>query len=110
MEIGRAFFARPSVGRTLGRSGTTYIFTNYLSAISHTWASGPGTGTAVSWPVGLGAKKSAGVAAIVKILPGSLGYFELSYAESNLLPYAAIENETGASSHRSQVTSPRPQP
>ena len=69
-------------------SGTTYIFTNYLS--------GPGTGTAVSWPVGLGAKKSAAVAAIVKILPGSLGYFELSYAESNLLPYAAIENQTGA--------------
>ena len=77
-------------------SGTTYIFTNYLSAISHTWASGPGTGTAVSWPVGLGAKKSAGVAAIVKILPGSIGYFELSYAEANLLPYAAIENQTGA--------------
>ena len=76
-------------------SGTTYIFTNYLSAISHWWASGPGTGTSVSWPVGLGAKKSAGVAAIVKILPGSIGYFELSYAESNLLPYARDREPNG---------------
>ena len=90
---GRENYCRPPLRQG---AGATYIFTNYLSAISHTWASGPGTGTAVSWPVGLGAKESAGVAAIVKILPGSIGYFELSYAEANLLPYAAIENQTGA--------------
>jgi len=76
-------------------SGTTYIFTNYLSSVSPAWASGPGTSKSINWPVGLGAKGSAGIADVLKVLPGSIGYFELSYAESHLLPYAVIENGSG---------------
>lgn len=77
-------------------SGTTYIFTNYLSTISPQWAGGPGTGTSVKWPVGVGAKRSAGVAAVVQAKPGSIGYFELSYAEANSLAYCLVQNAAGA--------------
>lgn len=77
-------------------SGTTYIFTNYLSSVSTAWADGPGTNKLIKWPVGYGGKGSAGVAALLKRIPGSIGYFELSYAESEFLPYAMIENEAGA--------------
>jgi phosphate transport system substrate-binding protein len=76
-------------------SGTTYIFTNYLSTISTQWASGPGTATSVKWPVGVGAKRSSGVAAVVEARPGSIGYFELSYAESNSLAYCLVQNSAG---------------
>ena len=76
-------------------SGTTYILTNYLSTVSPLWARGPGTSKSIKWPVGLGAKGSAGVAALLRVWQGSIGYFELSYAESQSLPYALIENGSG---------------
>lgn len=76
-------------------SGTTYIFTSYLSAVSPAWKSGPGTGKEVSWPIGLGAKGNEGVAGQVKQTPGSIGYVELAYAKQNSLPYAAIKNAAG---------------
>ena len=77
-------------------SGTTYIFTNYLSSVSPAWAHGPGTNKTIKWPVGFGGNGSSGVAALLKALPGSIGYFELSYAESQNLPYALVQNRSGA--------------
>ena len=76
-------------------SGTTYIFTSYLSAVSPTWKSGVGTGKEVAWPTGLGAKGNEGVAGQVKQTPGSIGYVELAYAKQNNLPAAAIRNSAG---------------
>lgn len=76
-------------------SGTTYIFTSYLTAVSPAWKSGPGTGKEVAWPTGLGAKGNEGVAGQVKQTPGSIGYVELAYATQNKLPYAAIKNAAG---------------
>ena len=77
-------------------SGTTYIFTNYLSTVSSEWSSGPGTNKSITWPTGYGGMGSSGVAALLKRIPGAIGYFELNYAESQTLPYAAIENRAGA--------------
>lgn len=82
------------VHRTDG-SGTTYIFTSYLSATSPAWKSGPDAGKEVAWPIGLGAKGNEGVAGQVKQTPGSIGYVELAYANQNKLPYASIKNATG---------------
>jgi phosphate transport system substrate-binding protein len=76
-------------------SGTTYIFADYLSAVSPQWASGPGKGTAINWPVGLGGKGSEGVSGIVKSTPGGIGYVELAYANENHLPSALIKNAAG---------------
>jgi phosphate transport system substrate-binding protein len=76
-------------------SGTTYIFTSYLSVVSPDWQKGPGTGISVRWPAGLGGKGSEGVTGIVKQTPGAIGYVELSYAEQNNLPVAQIENKAG---------------
>ncbi len=76
-------------------SGTTFVFTDYLSAVSPAWASGPGRGKEVSWPVGLGGKGNEGVSGQVKQTPGSLGYVELAYAKQNNLPSAAIQNASG---------------
>lgn len=76
-------------------SGTTYVFTDYLTAVSPTWASGPGRGKEVSWPVGLGGKGNEGVAGQVKQTPGAVGYVELAYANQNRLPAAAIRNSSG---------------
>ena len=76
-------------------SGTTYIFTDYLTAVSKAWAAGPGRGKEVKWPVGLGAKGNEGVAGQVKQLPGSIGYIELAYAKQNHLPYAHVLNAAG---------------
>ena len=73
-------------------SGTTSIFTHYLSAVSTTWSSKVGAGTTVNWPVGVGGKGSAGVAAAVKSTAGAIGYVELAYVLSNNLPYAAVQN------------------
>ena len=84
------------VVRRSDESGTTYIFTDYLSAVSPAWAQGPGKGKGVNWPVGLGAKGNEGVAGQVKQLPGSVGYVELAYAKQNRLAYAAIRNADGA--------------
>ncbi len=77
-------------------SGTTYIWTDYLSAVSKDWAAGPGKGTDVKWPVGLGAKGNEGVAGQVKQLAGSIGYVELIYARQNRISYASVKNSSGA--------------
>ena len=76
-------------------SGTTGIFTHYLSAVSPDWSSKVGAGTTVNWPVGVGGKGSAGVAAAVKSTAGSIGYVELAYVLQNNLPYAAVQNANG---------------
>ncbi len=76
-------------------SGTSYIFTDYLTTVSPAWAAGPGKGKEVNWPVGLGGKGNEGVAGQIKQIPGSIGYVELAYARQNKLSYAAIRNADG---------------
>jgi phosphate transport system substrate-binding protein len=76
-------------------SGTTYIFTDYLSKVSPDWASGPGKGTSVKWPVGLGGKGNEGVAGMVRQMQGSIGYIELIYAVQNKIPYGVVQNSSG---------------
>jgi phosphate transport system substrate-binding protein len=79
-------------------SGTTYVFTDYLSSASPTWAQsagGPGRGKEVNWPVGLGGQGNEGVSGQVKQTPGSIGYVELAYAKQNALPAAHIRNKAG---------------
>jgi phosphate transport system substrate-binding protein len=76
-------------------SGTTYIFTDYLSKISKEWESGPGKGTSPSWPVGVGGKGNEGVAGLVRQLPGALGYVELIYALQNKITYGEVKNAAG---------------
>jgi phosphate transport system substrate-binding protein len=76
-------------------SGTTNIFSGYLSKVSKDWKEKVGTGTALNWPVGLGAKGNPGVAGLVKQTPGSLGYVELIYALQNKMPYGDIQNKKG---------------
>src|SRR5271170_2124374 len=76
-------------------SGTTFVFTNHLSAISTQWKEGPGTGKTVNFPVGVGAKGTLGVTALVKRTPGSIGYVEYGYAKRSGLPMAALENRSG---------------
>jgi phosphate transport system substrate-binding protein len=75
-------------------SGTTYIFTDYLTTAALAWKS-VGKGKEVKWPVGLGAKGNEGVAGQVKQTPGSVGYVELAYAKQNNLPMAAVRNKAG---------------
>ncbi len=77
-------------------SGTTFIFTDYLSKVSPEWTDNVGRGTAVNWPVGLGGKGNEGVTQQVKQAPGTIGYVELIYAISNKLPSARIRNAAGA--------------
>jgi phosphate transport system substrate-binding protein len=76
-------------------SGTTYIWTDYLTKVSPEFASNIGRGTSVPWPTGVGGQGSAGVAQIVKETPYSIGYTELSYAEKNKLPYGPVQNQAG---------------
>jgi len=76
-------------------SGTTYIFTDYLSKVSSEWALGPGKGTSPSWPCGVGGKGNEGVAGLVRQLPGAIGYVELIYALQNHINYGAVKNSTG---------------
>jgi phosphate transport system substrate-binding protein len=76
-------------------SGTTYIFSDYLSAVSTAWAAAPGKGKELSWPVGIGAKGNEGVAGQVKQTEGAIGYTELAYAKQNKLATAAIANQNG---------------
>jgi phosphate transport system substrate-binding protein len=76
-------------------SGTTYCFTNHLSAISEEWQKDPGVGKSVVWPVGIGAKGNSGVAALIQQTPGAIGYIEAGYAELTGLAIAAIENKAG---------------
>ena len=77
-------------------SGTTYIFTDFLSSASKEWQAGPGRAKEVAWPIGLGGKGNDGVAGQVKQIPGSIGYVELAYARQNSLGVAAIRNAAGA--------------
>ena len=76
-------------------SGTTYIFTNYLSKVSTDWSSKVGNATSVSWPVGLGGAQSAGVAGLIQQTPNSIGYVELAYVLSNNINYAQLKNSSG---------------
>jgi phosphate transport system substrate-binding protein len=76
-------------------SGTTYIWTDYLSAVSEEWRTKVGRGKSVNWPVGLGGKGNEGVTQQVKQVEGTIGYVELIYAVANNLPYAAIKNRSG---------------
>jgi phosphate transport system substrate-binding protein len=76
-------------------SGTSYIFTDYLSKVSPSWAADPGKGTAVKWPAGLGGKGNEGVTALVQQTPGAIGYVELIYALNNNIPFAELQNKAG---------------
>ncbi|HEY5513530.1 MAG TPA: phosphate ABC transporter substrate-binding protein PstS [Geomonas sp.] len=76
-------------------SGTTSIFTDYLSSVSPEWAKKVGKGASVKWPVGLGGKGNEGVAGQIKTTPFTIGYVELAYAFENKLPYAYLKNSAG---------------
>lgn len=76
-------------------SGTTYVFSNHLAAISPAWKAGPGVGTSVQFPVGVGGKGNAGVTALVKQTPGAIGYVEYGYAQQTRMPTAVLENKSG---------------
>jgi phosphate transport system substrate-binding protein len=76
-------------------SGTTFIWTDYLSKVSKEWASGPGKGTSVNWPTGVGGKGNEGVAGYVRQLPGAIGYVELIYALQNHIDFGLVENADG---------------
>jgi len=76
-------------------SGTTYVFSQHLSAISDEWKNGPGTGTSVKWPVGIGAKGNDGVTATIEQTPGAIGYIEYGYAWKKKLAMATLENSAG---------------
>src|SRR6202161_2252632 len=76
-------------------SGTSYIFTDFLSKASDDWKNKVGKGTSVNWPVGLGGKGNEGVAGLVKQTPDSIGYVELIYAVQNNIPYGKVQNAAG---------------
>jgi len=76
-------------------SGTTYIFTDYLSKVSKEWEAAVGKGTSVKWPVGLGGKGNEGVAGQIRQLQGSIGYVELIYAVENKITYGSVKNAAG---------------
>jgi len=76
-------------------SGTTFIFSDYLSKVSPAWASGPGKGTALKWTTGIGQKGNEGVAGMVRQSPNSIGYVELIYALQNKMEYGAVKNLSG---------------
>ncbi|HYH00869.1 MAG TPA: phosphate ABC transporter substrate-binding protein PstS [Terriglobales bacterium] len=76
-------------------SGTTFVFTDYLSKVSPEWKSRVGAKTSVSWPVGLGAKGNEGIAGMIRQMKGAIGYVELIYAEQNKIPYGSVKNSAG---------------
>jgi phosphate transport system substrate-binding protein len=76
-------------------SGTTFLFTNYLSKVSADWKAKVGDGTAVNWPTGAGGKGNEGVAAFVSRLPNSIGYVEYAYVKQNKMTYAQVKNAAG---------------
>jgi phosphate transport system substrate-binding protein len=76
-------------------SGTSYIWTDYLSKVSEEWKSKVSKGTSVNWPVGLGGKGNEGVTGLVKQNPNSIGYVELIYAVQNNIPYGSVKNSSG---------------
>jgi phosphate transport system substrate-binding protein len=77
-------------------SGTTFIWTDFLSKVSPEWKSQVGSGTSVKWPVGLGGKNNEGVAGSVRQLGGTIGYVELIYAVQNKITYGSVQNSSGA--------------
>ena len=77
-------------------SGTTYVWTDYLSKVSEEWKSRVSKATSVNWPVGLGGKGNEGVTGLIKQTPNSIGYVELIYAAQNNIPYGSVKNSTGA--------------
>jgi phosphate transport system substrate-binding protein len=77
-------------------SGTSHIFTDYLSSASKEWETRVGRNTSVKWPTGLGAKGNEGVSSWIKQMPGAIGYVELAYVQENKLPFAEIKNAAGA--------------
>jgi phosphate transport system substrate-binding protein len=76
-------------------SGTTFIFTDYLSKVSSEWKQKAGNNTSVNWPTGIGGKGNEGVSGQVKQTPGAIGYVELIYATQNKMPYAEVKNSAG---------------
>jgi phosphate transport system substrate-binding protein len=76
-------------------SGTTFIFSDYLSKVSNVWQSKVGKGQSINWPIGLGGKGNEGVAGLVKQTPGAIGYIELAYAIQNKMPVASLKNKSG---------------
>ena len=76
-------------------SGTSFIFTTYLSKVSPEWKKSPGAGKQIQWPTGVGGKGNPGVAGFVKQIPGGIGYVEYSYASTNNLPMATLKNKEG---------------
>ena len=76
-------------------SGTTYIWTDYLSKVSDEWKTKVGKGTSVNWPKGLGGKGNEGVAGLIKQTPNAFGYVELIYAIQNQMPYGKVKNSSG---------------
>jgi len=87
--------AEISVVRRADGSGTTFIFTNYLSKVNADWKAKAGEGTAVNWPVGAGGKGNEGVAAYVQRLPNSIGYVEYAYVKQNKMTYTLLKNKDG---------------
>ncbi len=84
-----------SVVRRADGSGTSFIFTNYLSKVNPDWKSKVGEGTAVNWPTGAGGKGNEGVSAFVQRLPNSIGYVEYAYAKQNKMTYTLLKNKDG---------------
>ena len=76
-------------------SGTTFVWSDYLSKISPAWKNGPGSGTSINWPTGVGGKGNEGVSGMIRQIPGSIGYVELIYALQNQIPYGAVRNAAG---------------
>ena len=87
--------AQIQVVRRADGSGTSFIFTNYLSKVNAEWKSKVGEGTAVNWPIGAGGKGNEGVAAFVGRLPNSIGYVEYAYVKQNKMTYALLRNKDG---------------
>jgi len=85
-----------AVVRRADGSGTSFIFTNYLSKVSADWKSKVGEGTAVNWPTGAGGKGNEGVSAFVQRLPNAIGYVEYAYAKQNKMSHVALKNAAGA--------------
>jgi phosphate transport system substrate-binding protein len=83
------------VVRRSDASGTTFIFSDYLSKVSKEWEDGPGRGPALNWPVGIGGKGNENVAGLVRQMPGAIGYVELIYALQNHIDFGAIKNAAG---------------
>jgi phosphate transport system substrate-binding protein len=84
-----------TVVRRADGSGTTFLFTDYLSMVSTEWKGRVGTGTSVSWPSGVGGKGNEGVAAYVQRIKGAIGYVEFAYAQKNKMPHAMMKNQSG---------------